>query len=208
MGKSYKRRVSNYLLDKRFQIKYTLFVLVISLAIFGVLGWLYYSEVKATTELMEVDDRFEQVLQQEGLDLALDDEYAQEFDQDMRLEAESRDTKTSIVLFIAVGMLVLFLAVGGIYMTHKMVGPLYALARFMNAAQQGNWKGIRTFRKGDEFAHLAEQFQKLARSIKVRHEEELVILEKMAAAHAKGDLDAVKDELAAVIADKKEYLDS
>ena len=40
MGKSYKRRVSNYLLDKRFQIKYTLFVLVISLAIFGVLGWL------------------------------------------------------------------------------------------------------------------------------------------------------------------------
>jgi len=199
--------MSNYLLDKRFQLKYTLFVLVVSLAIFSVLGWLYYSQVRENTELMEVDESLEKILQQDGLEVDLDDEYSKEMGQDMRAVADARDLKTSLYLLLAVALLVFVLTGTGIYMTHKIAGPLYALSRFMNAAQQGNWNAIRPFRKGDEFVYLAEQFHKLAAQIKSKHEAELVVLKEMVASLEAGQSDEATRKLASLIADKEAYLE-
>jgi len=225
MGKPrYKRSVANMLVDKKFQLKYTLFVMVLCLAIYGVLGGLYYSEMAASTELMDInksvsgaftraadkpasqDDEF-----LKSLDLpAGDDEYVKstlkELDEEIKPELASRDTRAVYVMLAAVAFLVLALAVAGIYMTHKVAGPLYALTLFMNAAIEGRWKSIRPFRQGDEFVWLAESFQKLVRSIKVTHERELEAL-KLIESHAREHLPPeVMKELTTVIADKEEYL--
>ena len=177
--KRYKRKLRNMLVNKKFQLKYTLFVMVICLAIFGVLGWLYYNEMKAATELMDINKSFKGAVTEqsaekeapaseeedflkslEGMEGATADdasyvaESLKELDEDIKPELSTRDTRAVVVMLGAVALLVLILALGGIYVTHKVVGPLYALTLFMRAAQEGQWKRIRPFRDGDEFVEL------------------------------------------------------
>ncbi len=204
----YKRKMTNMLVDSRFQLKYTLFLVLVSLAVFSVLGWLYYSERQTTTELMEIDANVGKLLEQGGAAPGIDAEYAKAFDADIEEDTASRDTRTSVAMLAAVAGLVLILMMAGIWLTHKVAGPLYALSRFMEAAQEGRWKDIRAFRKGDEFLYLAEQFQKLAGRIQERHKQELVSLLETAQSLSEGKSQEAARKLADVIADKKRYLGS
>ncbi|MBM4352285.1 MAG: hypothetical protein FJ109_00595 [Deltaproteobacteria bacterium] len=206
--KPYKRKVSNMLVDSRFQLKYTLFLVAVSLAVFSVLGWFYYSERKTTTELLEIDARFSKLQQPQGAASDAAEEYARAFDADIEQDAAARDTKASVLMLAAVAGLVLVLMLAGIWLTHKAAGPLFALSKFMEAAQQGRWKEIRPFRKGDEFLYLAEQFQKLAARIQERHKQELLLLLEAARSLSEGKSDDAAKKLSGVIADKKSYLGS
>jgi len=205
---TYKRKMTNMLVDKRFQLKYTLFLVAVSLAVFSVLGWLYYSELKTTTELLQIDASFENLSGPGNASAPAAEEYARAFDMDMQAEAKGRDTRASVALLAAVAALVLVLMGAGIWLTHKVAGPMYALSRFMEAAQQGRWKDIRVFRKGDEFLYLAEQFQKLAGRIREVHQQELISLLETAQSLTDGKSDDAAKKLAEVIAAKKRYLGS
>jgi nitrogen fixation/metabolism regulation signal transduction histidine kinase len=202
--KPYKRKLSNYLLNKSFQLKQTLFLVLVALAIFAVLGWLYYTEVKATTELMEIDQKTEQLLSTVQLP---DDPYAAEFDQEMKQETESRDKRTSYLLLGTVAVLVLALACAGIYISHKVAGPLYALSLFIKAAMEGKWRRIRPFRKGDEFADVGDQFKALVDSIRKKHEDELLIINQALSDLEAAKADAARQKLSALAQDKKAYID-
>jgi hypothetical protein len=205
---TYKRKMTNMLVDKRFQLKYTLFLVFVSLAVFSVLGWLYYSERQTTTELMEIDASFSKLQGTGGAASEAAEEYAKAFDADIDVDTEARDTRTSVAMLAAVAGLVLVLLLAGIWLTHKVAGPMYALSRFMEAAQEGRWKDIRAFRKGDEFLYLAEQFQKLAARIQERHKQELISLLETSRSLSEGNPQEAARKLADLIADKKRYLGS
>ena len=50
MGDKKQRKVKNYLLDRRFQLKYTGMVLLVTLVVAGVLGYMAYDFSKGQTE--------------------------------------------------------------------------------------------------------------------------------------------------------------
>jgi len=208
MSKPYKRKMSNLLLDKRFQLKFTLFMVLVSVAIFSVLGWLYWSEMKASTELMEINQEVGKALDVKGLAGEIDPEYLQELEQDVQPEVATRDTRAFYIMIGAIAGLVLVLALTGIFMTHKVAGPLYALGKFMQAARQGHWSAIRPFRKGDEFIWLSEQFQLLAQSIKDRHRGERETLRAISENLASGNAADASAKLAALIQDKERYIEN
>ena len=229
--KPYKRKLRNMLVDKKFQLKYTLFVMVICVAIFGVLGWLYYNEMKAATELMDINNNFKGAVADvpdkaekpaseeeaflKSLEGAAGDpegntsyvaESLKKLDEDIKPELSTRDNRAVFILLGAVALLVLILALGGIYVTHKVVGPLYALTLFMKAAQAGEWKRIRPFRDGDEFVDLSREVGKLATSIKSKHESELTILRDIQQEMGERLPAEASEKLSSLIADKEEYI--
>ena len=51
----YKRKLSNYLLDKKLQLRYVLLVTILSGVIAGALGYLIYQQKRAASESIEKD---------------------------------------------------------------------------------------------------------------------------------------------------------
>src|SRR6186997_1179306 len=49
-----KRRLRNYLLDRRFQLKYTSMVVGVTLIVASILGWFAYRESQGQTEALQV----------------------------------------------------------------------------------------------------------------------------------------------------------
>jgi len=234
---SYKRKVGNLLIDRRFQLKYTAFVLLVSVGIFSVLGWFYMRERRTSSELMEVN-RIVQAARGAGgaagvpgegpdaggaagvpaagvgaddpvsamLEARESQEYSEAFDKDIEDANRERDLAAFFTMAGVVVLLVLLLGCGGIYITHKVAGPLFALRRFMDAVSKGEWSSVRTFRKGDEFQELADTFRTLASEVRGRHEAELKQLAEVRDALAKGDTAGAGAKLTAVIEAKTNYV--
>jgi len=248
-AKPYKRSVKNLLIDKRFQLKYTLFVIGVSIAIFIVLGsfyfkerkiasrygWSYYQERQTSTQIMDINSILERHIP--GEDAAgktapegVDADYAESFNDELVGELESRedeiaeaedlksfdpqaaglgagrDTRALVLMTVAVIILVVLLATAGIYLTHRVAGPMFALKLFMNAAKVGNWKGIRPFRKGDEFVHLSIAFRELTDAIRGRHRDDIDTLNSVLSILEQGDVAAAREKLTAMAEAKADFV--
>jgi len=241
--------MKNLLIDKRFQLKYTLFVVGVSIAIFIVLGsfyfkerqiasrygWSYYQERQTSTEIMDINSILERHLP-EGEDKSeappegVDSDYAESFNDELVGELENReeelaevedlksfdpkaagltgarDTRALILMTVAVIILVVLLATAGIYLTHRVAGPMFALHRFMDAARAGNWQSIRPFRKGDEFVHLSTAFRELTDGIRSKHRDDIETLNSVIGELDGGDVAGAKEKLAAMVKDKVTFV--
>jgi signal transduction histidine kinase len=95
-------------------------------------------------------------------------------------------------------VLVLVLALFGIYVTHKIAGPVYALRQFIHAARSGQWERVRSFRKGDEFTYLAEEFKELAIQIRAGHARDVEELRDVMRLLQAGDVEAARSKVAEI----------
>jgi hypothetical protein len=105
----------NYLLDRRFQLKYTGMVLLVTVSVASGLGYVAYRFSRGQTEALTAHIASQPDL---GADTASDlEEFAQQ---------EDRKIRNAIVA----GVLLLTLALGltGIMVTHRVVGPAYRKA--------------------------------------------------------------------------------
>ena len=118
----------------------------------------------------------------------------------------ARDTRALVLMTVAVIILVVLLATAGVYLTHRVAGPMFALHRFMDAARAGNWQSIRPFRKGDEFVHLSTAFRELTDSIRGRHRNDVEELNKILGGLEEGDVAGAKEKLAAMVKDKVTFV--
>jgi len=215
----YQRKVGNLLIDTRFQLKYTAFVLVISLSIFAVLGWFYLKERRTASELMEVNRIVQKAsagqdaagvpdmgAELEAAMAAADQANADALNQQVSRSNEERDMQAFYIMAIVVAVLVLVLAGGGIVVTHKVAGPLFALRKFMDAVKAGSWDMVRPFRKGDEFPELGDTFKALAADIRGRHEAELKQIEEIRSSLAGGDAAGAARGLEALAESKRRYV--
>jgi hypothetical protein len=64
-----------------------------------------------------------------------------------------------IVLVLTGLLLVLFLAVYGIKMTHKVAGPLFKVGLYLNKMRQGRFDKVYNLRKGDQLVDFYEHFK-------------------------------------------------
>lgn len=200
----YKRKVSNMLVDKRFQLKYTAFIIVVSLAIFAVMGWFYLRERKQNSEMLEVNQIMRLNLPDESGGMPPFD--AADFTQTVAAENQARDRQTTYLMAGVLVVLILLLAAGGIYVTHKVAGPLFALRKFMDSVKKGDWDAVRPFRKGDEFVALADAFRDLADAIRSRHRAEIEDLRAAQADLGAGNAQAASAKLQTLVDGKTTYV--
>jgi len=167
-----KRYLRNFLLDSRFQLKYTLAVVVISAFISAVLGtFLYFAQAEAfetsreNSQLLTLDDP--------ELNAEMQAELAKEDD---KIRAHNR--KTLFILVASLGGLVLALMVLGIIITHKIAGPAYAMRLKMSQIADGKLPIVRALRKGDELKAVAEELRRMANNLRDREINDVEVLKK------------------------------
>jgi len=67
-----------------------------------------------------------------------------------------------------------FCVLGGILISHRIVGPLYQLRKAMEKVSEGNLEQRLRFRQGDDFENLAETFNRMMEAIRSDHSKDRI----------------------------------
>jgi hypothetical protein len=164
-GKS-QRRVRNYLLNLRYQLKYTLTIVGISLVLTGGLGWVVMSKAQEATRVVTVR--------------AMDptDELAQQL-----VGQFERNDAIMMAVLIAFGLLLtIVLTIYGIMVTHKVAGPLHKVRLYLDKIKDGKLGTVYNLRKGDELVDFFEHFKDAHDALRARTQADITLLDKAIAA--------------------------
>ncbi len=155
----------NYLIDRRFQLKYTGMVLFVTVSVASGLGYVAYGFSQGQTE---------QLTMQIATQLDLDADTATDLEQ--FAQEEDRKIRNAII----VGVLLLTLALGftGIIVTHRVVGPAYRMKRLFAHVGEGKLEVTTGIRKGDELQELFHSFADMVESLRDQRSEEIEQLEQ------------------------------
>jgi nitrogen fixation/metabolism regulation signal transduction histidine kinase len=146
MDRSHKRQIRNYLLNRKYQLRYTLIMVVISALLTSGLGYIWYQQMREASEAVEV----------KAITMMDDAEVTA-----LRQEITSQDNLRLLVL-VGFGILVALVLTGyGIILTHKVAGPLYKIGLHMSAVAEGKLGPIGNIRKGDHLHEFYSTFQKM-----------------------------------------------
>ncbi len=172
-----KRMLRNFLLDPRFQLKYTgAVVLVTALVTSGVGAWLGYEAYTYSKGMSEM------LTMQEGAGMEVDDTLQE------LLEAESAEedakVRNKIIIGIVALVAILSLALGftGIIITHRIVGPAYKLKLLLSDVAGGRLNVHGGLRKGDELQDVGLAFKAMVVALRDRQAEELAVVDEIIAA--------------------------
>ena len=199
--KSYKRHLSNYLLDKKLQLRYVVTVAVLSALISAALGYLIYrqghiasAEVLSTFEGLDQDEAWAEVRQQAARDLA-------QYDDNLVLQ------------IVGVGLgLVLVLSLYLVLMTHKVAGPLFKVSTYFEKMAAGRLGEVYPLRRGDMLIDFYSDFQGMHKALRARFKEDADVMSRFLAACAAADarrdgaLAREVDALARHVAERKDAL--
>jgi nitrogen fixation/metabolism regulation signal transduction histidine kinase len=233
----YKRSFRNYLLDAKFQLKWTARIIFVALGISALMGvFLFQTSREVTQQSQKVIKQGDaligeskknsdlvrmQISQQYADSPELGKTFDQEADklsQDLEqkhkaLEAQAAETKTQQTTMLAslvAGLTLLVVLIGllGIYFTHKVVGPIYKMKLLLKQVGEGKLNFQGKLRKGDELQDFFEVFAAMVEKLKARQADEVATLEAaMAEAKSTGASDGAIEKIARVRDEMKAALE-
>lgn len=157
-----KRKLRNYLLDVGLQLRYTVFIIAIAVFLTAFLGYRIYEATQESSRIVLMTASVEQGVSQELL-------------------AQFR-TKDRVVLFGIFGFgLVLAMTVtgAGIWMTHKIAGPLHNIGMaFARVRDNKLPPELGHLRKGDELQAFHAAFREMYEAICSRVSKDIDVIEK------------------------------
>jgi hypothetical protein len=169
-GKPYKRKISNFLLDKKLQLRYVILVTALSAIITGTLGYLMYRQEAQVTEVLTAD-----VLAQTG-----DAELAKQAQGDM----EGEDQGLMLRMFAVGAGLVLILSLYLTVMTHKVAGPLFKVSLYFDKMAIGKLGKVTALRKGDMLVDFYQNFREAHDAMRARQKADMDTIDKFLTAAA------------------------
>jgi len=154
-----KRKIRNFLIDRRFQLGWVARVAFVTAVILGVVGYFLFGTLAESTDMMVA-----QTLAVEGLAPSAQQAF---------IEQGAHDKRSTIIVLASglIGLLVL-LSLMTIVATHKIAGPAYKMKKLLSGIDGDHLQLWAKLRKGDElhdmFAQLEEMLRRLRES---RHHE-------------------------------------
>jgi hypothetical protein len=186
MSKS-QRRLKNYLLNIRYQLRFTLTIVGISAALTGGLGYVVMSKAHEASRVVEV-----RAMDPED---ALARELVQQF---------ARNDRVMTLALIAFGLLLaVVLTAYGIVLTHKVAGPLFKVTLYLDKIREGKLGTVYNLRKGDQLVDFFEHFKSAHDALRSRTEADVALLDRAIAQLGNSPL---ADELRAAKTKKEESL--
>lgn len=177
----YKRSARNYLLDSRFQLKYSGFLVLVAVVISGIMGAVLYETTLAvvgeSSALVEESKKVSEVSRMNIRDLASDSpELLTEFNR----EADAHDKALSdqqgrlihgqqLMIESLVGglaLMVVLIGLLGIYFTHKVAGPIYKMKRLLKQVGDGHLHVDARLRRGDELTDFFDTFTQMVQGLR------------------------------------------
>ncbi|MGI5860741.1 MAG: hypothetical protein ACOX6T_01650 [Myxococcales bacterium] len=132
-----------YLIDRAFQLKYTIILVVVGAAISLLFGAMMYQAHVEATQMMDLPDRFREAV------------------------AERDSALLWLVMAIAVVMAVA-LGLFGVLVTHRVAGPIYVFSHYLRVLGEGRFPKLRPLRKNDELKGFYEIFHEAVLSMRER----------------------------------------
>jgi methyl-accepting chemotaxis protein len=184
----YKRSARNYLLDSRFQLKYSGFLVLVAIVISGVMGAVLYETTLAvvgeSSALVEESKKVSEVSRMNIRDLASDSpELLTEFNR----EADAHDKALSdqqarlihgqqlMIASLVGGLALMVVLIGllGIYFTHKVAGPIYKMKRLLKQVGDGHLHVDARLRRGDELTDFFDTFTQMVQGLRQMESKQL-----------------------------------
>lgn len=233
----YKRSIRNYLIDSRFQLKWTGMIVSVALVISGIMGvFLYRTSREVTDQSQKVIAQGQQLIEESRknsdlVKMTIKKEYAdtpelaETFNKDalaldrdiqskhkLLFEHQQRtiEHQRTMLTSLVAGLAALVTLVGllGIYFTHKVAGPVYKMKMLLRQVGDGKLNFQGRLRKGDELQDFFDVFASMVDNLKERQHKEVVELEAaMAAAKASGASDEAIAKIARVRDEMKAALE-
>jgi hypothetical protein len=148
----HQRKLRNYLLDAGLQVRYTAFIIAVAIFLTAVLGYKIWEATRDTSKVIFMTGLVDPSITGE-------------------LQAQFR-ANDRIVLFGIVGfgvLLVMSIFAAGIYITHKVAGPLYNMSRICGRVRDNKLSpSLRALRKGDELQEFYSSFRDMYEALRTR----------------------------------------
>jgi HAMP domain-containing protein len=169
-GGRFPRRI--YVVDRRFQLKYTGLLVLFGGAIMAAFGWAVWREVLINSDLLE-GKRIEQgLLAGQAAGLPNIDAFHQTL--------ASADQRMLGIILLAALAVAATLGLLGILITHRIAGPVLVLSRYAEALSQGTYPAMRPLRKNDELKEYFEVFRHAVDRLKAKEAAEIAELQAVA----------------------------
>jgi nitrogen fixation/metabolism regulation signal transduction histidine kinase len=163
------RKLRNFLLEPRFQLKYIAMVVSVTVAVAAVLGYYAYQYSRGQTEMLTITQIENEVGQGGAPDQA--------FIRDLRQYAEQKDREVMLAILGGIGVLALALGFTGIVITHRLVGPAYKLRMLLRRIADGHLRVESGLRKGDELQDVFDAFQRMVTGLRAAREQDIAELQ-------------------------------
>ena len=149
-----KQRRTQYIIAKDFQLRFALLLSGVGLAVTSVIGFILYSVLARAQSLFV------------GTGMVLSPSVIEFLG-----EQRSLFVYSLLGTFLGVTLILMIL---GIFISHRLAGPIFALSRRMNDLAQGNFNAVLTLRKADEFQDLKDKFNTLVHALQNQVKSELI----------------------------------
>jgi nitrogen fixation/metabolism regulation signal transduction histidine kinase len=221
----YKRSVKNYLIDSRFQLKYTGMILGLAIVISAILGvFLWETSGEVVQESQRVVEQSKKVSDVVKMSIKDDPVYgdnpelasafnsaAAEQDNKIMAQQAALVRQQHTMLYTLVGglaVMVFFIGVLGIFITHKVAGPIYKMKLLLKQVADGKMKVQARLRKGDELQDFFDVFAHMVDRLRERQEREVEELDRaIESAKTAGAAEGALEKLSGVRDEMKRALD-
>jgi len=134
------RKFKNLIINRDYQLRYTLFITFTGVCLVGMLGFISYSYLRENYMML--------------IELSPMTDAARE-----QLYGEMRD----IILYLSIASLsfIAFVALTGLSMSHRVAGPMYHFHRIFSEIKNGNKEARVHLRPTDEFREVAQTFNEM-----------------------------------------------
>jgi hypothetical protein len=148
---AHQRRV--YLVDRAFQLKYTLVLVTAGMGVALAFGlWIWQAHLQVS-ELAAVDPAIRPLI-----------------------EASDRSL---LVIFVGIAALMAgVLGLVGILVTHRVAGPIFVMGHYMSVLATGRYPRMRTLRRRDELKGFFQNFIEAVATLKQREARHATVLEE------------------------------
>ncbi len=177
-----RRQLRNLVLDRNYQLAFTLFLVVVCMAFMTGLGWLVLKEADIATQT---------AIQNVQTNVTM----GAEFDATVAELVHRRELLTWILAGVGVAI-TLGLAAYGIKMTHRVAGPLHKIAYHCDRVVDGSFTELTALRKHDQLVDLHAAFKEAYNKLRERQFRELSVLRGVITAIEKAGLASRSPELA------------
>lgn len=178
-----QRRLRNYLLDARYQLAFTLPMVLLAATLFAGLGYVAMQRTESSTKIG--------ISQLESSAAFLEDS------EQTRDELLRRERLIDLaIVFIGI-LLCLGLMTFGIVLSHRVAGPMYRLRVELGRLRDGDLAPALPLRSGDDLVRFYDRFCRAQEAVRERERRDAVVMRRVLEA-AEADGIGESEQLAAL----------
>ncbi len=163
MAPRHRRHLRNYLLDRQFQLRFTIVIVLIAGVLTAGLGYFWYDEMRTTSRVVEV----------KALATMSDADVAK-----VKADLHSKDMIRLGILGAFGVAIAVVLAVFSIIFTHRVAGPLFKISRHHEDITRDNLKEMWDLRKGDQLQEFWAIFKEMHTALRKRQKADIEVLDR------------------------------